>query len=70
MSGRLTKVFLTSTSECIGITARIRQDGLCVSARHVLANGGVFLEAKGWESQLQFVVSSPRDDVIFLQGEA
>ena len=70
MKGRLTRVFLTSTNECIGITARIRQDGLCVSARHVFVNGGVFLGAKGWDSQLQFVASFPRDDVIFLQGEA
>lgn len=66
MNGRLTRVSLTNTNECIGTTARIRQDGLCVSARHVLVNGRVFLEAKGWESQLQFVASSPRDDTNFL----
>ena len=70
MNGRLTRVFLTSTNECIGTTARIRQDGLCVSARHGFVNGGAFLEAKGWDSQLQFVASSPRDDIIVLQGEA
>lgn len=44
--------------------------GSVSAPRHVLVNGGVFLEAKGWESQLQFVASSPHDDVIFLQGEA
>ncbi|DBA91414.1 TPA: hypothetical protein ACH3X2_003946 [Trebouxia sp. C0005] len=68
VNGRLTRVFLTSTNECIGTAARIRQDGLCVSARHVFVNGGAFLEAKGWDSQLQFVASSPHDDIILLQG--
>ncbi|KAA6424021.1 MAG: hypothetical protein FRX49_05980 [Trebouxia sp. A1-2] len=59
VNGKLTRVFLTSTNECIGTTARIRQDRLCVSARHVFVNGGAFLAAKGWGSQLQFVASPP-----------
>ena len=70
VNSRLSRVILASTNECVGTTARIRPDGLCVSARHVLVDGRAFLEAKGWGEPLRFVASSLRDGIILLQGEA
>ena len=63
VTGRLTRVFLMSSRECIGTAARIQQDELCVSSRHVFVDGGSFLQATGWGSRLQFVASSPHDDI-------
>jgi len=66
----MTRVLLASTGECIGTAARIQQDGLTVSCRHVFVDGGNFLDATGWGEELAFVASSPHDDIVFLQGEA
>ena len=66
----MTRVLLASTGECIGTAARIQQDGLSVSCRHVFVDiGGTFLSAKGWGEELEFVASSPHDDIVFLRGE-
>ncbi|KAL0023206.1 hypothetical protein WJX79_002805 [Trebouxia sp. C0005] len=46
----------------------LRNQAPSLSHQHVFVNGGAFLEAKGWDSQLQFVASSPHDDIILLQG--
>ena len=70
VGGRMTRVLLASTGECIGTAARIQQDGLTVSCRHVFVDGGNFLDATGWGEALAFVASSPHDDIVFLQGEA
>ena len=67
---RLTRVLLPSTGECIGTAARIQPDGLIVSSRHVFVDDGKLLTANGWGKKLEFVASSPHDDIIFLQGEA
>ena len=66
----MTRVLLASTGECLGTAARIQQDGLTVSCRHIFVDGGIFLDGTGWEEKLAFVASSPHDDIIFLQGEA
>ena len=47
VEGRVTRVLLASTGECIGTAARIQQDGLTVSCRHAFVDGGSFLEATG-----------------------
>ena len=69
VGGRMIRVLLASTSECIGTAARIQQDGVTVSRRHVFVDGGNFLDATGWGEKLGFVASSPHDDIVFLQGE-
>ena len=67
----MTKVLLASNGECIGTAARIRQDGLTVSCRHVFVDeSGKFLKASGWGEEFTFVASSPCDDIIFLRGDA
>lgn len=66
----MTRVLLASTGECIGTAARIQQDGLTVSCRHVFVDDGNFLNAIGWGEKLAFVASSPHDDIVLLQGEA
>jgi len=68
--GRMTRVFLASNNECIGTAARIQEDGLSVSSRHVVMNGSKFLDVTGWGEKLNFVTSSPHDDILFLQGKA
>lgn len=70
VGGRMTRVLLASTGECIGTAARIQQDGLTVSCRHVFVDDGNFLNAIGWGEKLAFVASSPHDDIVLLQGEA
>ena len=70
VEGRLPRVLLASTGECICTVARIQQDELPVSCRHVFVDGGNFLKATGWGEELEFVASSPHDDIIFLRGEA
>jgi hypothetical protein len=70
VNDRLTMVVLTSTNECIGTAARIQANGLSVSSRHVFVDGSDFLDATGWGQKLDFVASSPHDDIIFLQGKA
>lgn len=70
VGGRMTRVLLASTGECIGTAARIQQDGLTVSCRHVFVDEGNFLNATGWGEKLVFVASSPHDDIVLLQGEA
>ena len=70
VGGRMTGVLLASTGECIGTAARIHQDGLAVSCRHVFVDDGNFLSATGWGEKLAFVASSPHDDIVFLKGEA
>ncbi len=64
INDRMTRVILASNNECIGTAARIQADGLSVSSRHE------FLDATGWGEKLEFVASSPHDDIIFLQGKA
>lgn len=54
----MTKVLLASTGAYIGTAARIQQDGLTVSCRHVFIDGGNFLNAKGWGKELEVVASS------------
>lgn len=68
VGGRMTRVLLASTGECIGTAARIQQDGLTVSCRHVFVDDGNFLSAIGWGEKLAFVASSPHDDIVLLQG--
>ena len=63
--GRMTRVLQASIGESIGTSARIQQDGLTVSCRHVFVDGGNFLDATGWGKQLAFVASSPHDDIVF-----
>ncbi len=63
-------MILASNNECIGTAARIQADGLSVSSRHVFVDGSEFLDATGWGEKLEFVASSPHDDIIFLQGKA
>jgi len=70
ISGRITRVLMKGTNECIGTAARIGPDGLSVSCRHVFVEDGQFLEATGWGEELRFVASSPHDDLIFLKGDA
>ena len=68
--GRMTRVILSSNNECIGTAARIQEDGLSVSCRHVFMDGSKFLVATDWGEKLNFVASLPHDDIIFLQGKA
>jgi len=70
IKGKMTRVILASNNECVGTAARIKADGLSVSSRHVFMDGSKFLDATGWGEKLNFVASSPHDDVIFLQGKA
>lgn len=70
ISRRITRVMVEGTNECIGTAARIGPDGLTVSSRHVFVEDGIFVTATGWGEELRFLASSPRDDVIFLQGDA
>ena len=70
VGGRMTRVLLASTGECIGTAARFQQDGVTVSRPHVFVDGGNFLDATGWGEKVGFVASSPHDDIMFLQDEA
>lgn len=70
LGGRMTRVLLASTGNCIGTAASIQQDGVTVSPRHLVVDGGNFLDATGWGEKLGFVASSPHNDIVFLQGEA
>lgn len=56
----------------VGTIARIRPDGLCVSAAHVFVENGNFLPCTAFESDqpLSLVGSIPYHDVIFVQGES
>ena len=64
---RVSGVFLEEQN--IGTIARIREDGLCVSAAHVWVEDGAMLPAKAFGGAVELVASFPYSDVILLRGE-
>ena len=54
----------------IGTTARITEDGLCVSATHVWVEDGALLPAVAFGGKVTLVASFPYHDVILLRGKA